>query len=388
MSEKSVVFFEKMISDLRTEVEYYKKIAKQSGIRRLRETNELTNIIIKLKDTETKLSDAHLKLEKRVEERTKELQEANINLQKEIQEREYAEKQIIKMNEMLEDRVTERTVELERMNRALFDSMDTLRKTQDQLIQSEKHASLSNLVAGIAHEINTPVGVGLTAVSFLEEKTLTLKKLYLEGKMKRSDLDKYLDSTVDSVRIILNNLNRAADLISSFKLVAVDQYNDKSRKFQIRPYIEQILMNLRPELKKTNHIIEIDCPGDLYVHSNPGAFSQIFTNLIMNSIQHGFEKTEYGRIKVKIVVNDDGMMLTYKDDGKGMAEEDRKNVFEPFYTTKRGQGGTGLGMHIVFNLVTQTLGGTIKCKSRPGDGVMFMVHFPISIYSRVEKPPL
>jgi signal transduction histidine kinase len=266
--------------------------------------------------------------------------------------------------------------DLETVNIQLRMSLETLEKTRDQLVQLEKMAALGELVAGVAHEINTPVGVGVTAASFLDAKTHEIKKIYEAGELKRSELENYLQTVEEVSNSILINMERAAELVSSFKQVAVDQSSENRRQFILREYIHEILLSLRPRYKKTEHTIEVSCEDDIELNSFPGAFSQILNNLIMNSLVHGFQKIEKGIITVAISRQEKNILFVYRDNGRGMGPEEREKVFDPFYTTMRGKGGTGLGMSIVFNLVTQTLKGGIECESSPGKGVVFTMKFP------------
>jgi len=266
--------------------------------------------------------------------------------------------------------------DLETANRELRLSLETLERTRDQLVQSEKMAALGELVAGVAHEINTPVGVGVTAASFLDAKTTEFKKIYAAGELKRSEFENYLQTVEEVSNSILINMERAAELISSFKQVAVDQSSESRRQFNLKEYINEILLSLRPRYKKTEHTIEIDCEPDIELNSFPGAFSQILNNLIMNSLIHGFQGIQKGHITVTISRQGKDILFVYQDNGRGMNKEEKEKVFDPFYTTMRGKGGTGLGMSIVFNLITQTLKGSIECESSPGRGVVFTLKFP------------
>jgi signal transduction histidine kinase len=266
--------------------------------------------------------------------------------------------------------------DLETVNLQLRMSLETLEKTRDQLVQSEKMAALGELVAGVAHEINTPVGVGVTAASFLDAKTHEVKKIYEAGELKRSELENYLQTVEEVSNSILINMERAAELVSSFKQVAVDQSSENRRQFNLKEYIDEILLSLRPRYKKTEHTIEVLCEADIELNSFPGAFSQILNNLIMNSLVHGFQQIEKGTITVNISRQGKNILFVYRDNGRGMVSEEREKVFDPFYTTMRGKGGTGLGMSIVFNLITQTLKGSIECESSPGRGVVFTMTFP------------
>jgi len=299
------------------------------------------------------------------------------SLQIQDYDRRRAEEEVCILNEDLEDRVDQRTAELARANEDLQTALESLRQTQGQLVMSEKLAALGGLVAGVAHEINTPVGVALSATSTMAEKNRILSELFATGEMKRSNLTEYLESTREGVEMSLLNLNRASDLIRSFKMVAADQVSESRRSFNVREYIGQVLLSLRPKLKKTPHRVEVECEEDLVIESYPGALSQILTNFIVNSLTHAYGEGQVGLIRIKIEKNDGMLTLTYSDDGCGIAPEMQDRIFEPFFTTARAKGSTGLGLHIVFNIVTSTLGGTITCCSAPGQGTTFQVRMPV-----------
>jgi PAS domain S-box-containing protein len=299
------------------------------------------------------------------------------------QEREQFNQQLVKLNQeledyshTLEDRVTERTFKLEEAKKAAEDTLQQLKTTQEQLIEAAKMSELGNLVAGVAHEINTPVGIGVTAASRLETLTKEIVNLYKDGKMKRADLDKYLGSTQKGSNLILKNLLRAADLIQSFKQVAVDQAGEQQRTFALNEYLNEVLTTLRPEFKHTKHQIEIECDKSIVLSSYPGVFSQIVTNFLMNSLIHGFKDKLDGHMKIIIQQNDDELVLRYSDDGRGIPADIVSKVFDPFFTTNRQGGGSGLGMHIVYNLVTHQLKGLIQCESVVGEGTTFIICIP------------
>jgi signal transduction histidine kinase len=195
--------------------------------------------------------------------------------------------------------------------------------------------------------------------------------------MKRSDLEGFFNVSGETSMIILTNLERAANLIKSFKQVAVDQSSEVKRKFIVKNYIEEVLLSLKPQLKKTELQTIINCKDDLIIDSYPGALSQIITNLVMNSIIHAFDENASGTLTFSVNKEDMNLIFTYSDDGKGIASDVKTKIFDPFFTTGRAKGGTGLGLHIVYNLVTQTLGGTIECQSEPGQGSSFIIKFPI-----------
>jgi len=272
-----------------------------------------------------------------------------------------------------------RTHELESRNKEIQDTMSALKTMQEQLILQEKMASLGGLVAGVAHEINTPIGIGVTAVSHLRLKTKEVLKMYEDQDMGQEDLENYFNVCKEAVEMISSNLNRASDLIKSFKRVAVDQSNEEKGTFRIKEYLDEILLSLRPKLKTTTHHINISCSKDYQLSSYPGGFSQIFTNLIMNSLDHGFQSIENGKIDIDVTLEDEIFCLKYSDNGKGIPKKSLKKIFDPFFTTKRGQGGTGLGLHIIYNTVTQQLGGTIQCESEIEKHTTFHIRLPKTI---------
>lgn len=258
----------------------------------------------------------------------------------------------------------------------LRDSLDLLKKKQNLLIRSEKMAALGGLVAGVAHEINTPVGIGVTAASLLEEKTRECAQLFSTQAMKRSDLDAYFRLALESSAMILSNLGRASDLIQRFKQVAVDQSCEELNDFQLKGCLENHLMSLRPMLKNGAHAVQLQCPEDIILRSYAGAIGQIISILVMNSLLHGFEEMKNGLISLDVNEQGDDVVLLYRDNGKGIAQEHLEHIFEPFFTTKRNHGGTGLGSHILYNLVTQTLGGQVELESDFGHGVLFRIQIP------------
>jgi len=272
----------------------------------------------------------------------------------------------------LEQKVAERTQELS-------DTLAELQATQHKLVESEKMAALGGLVAGVAHEINTPVGIGITAASLLAEKTAAFFETYQSGKMKRSELEKFLDTAMQSSSMVLGNLQRAADLIEGFKQVAVDQSSEDKRIFKLKQYIKEILIPLKPKLKTTQHRVEIRGDETLTLDTYPGALSQIVTNLVINSLTHAYLPEDAGVLIFDLKQEDKQVLIEYADDGKGILQENLGKIFEPFFTTKRGKGGTGLGLHIVYNLVTQKLSGTIECESQVDVGTKFIIRLPTQL---------
>ncbi len=283
-----------------------------------------------------------------------------------LTEQKKHEKTLAELNKILEQQVRDRTGEL---------------------IQAEKMAILGTLVAGVSHEISTPIGVSITASTFLSDQTNHLKKQFESGALKKSDMTGFLDLLDETGEILFNNLSNAAEMITNFKKVAVDQASEEIREFNLKDYSRGVVMNLKPKFKHTHHKIYVLGDEDLIMYSYPGALNQILTNLILNSLIHGFENVESGEIRIKINKRNDlmGVRIEYTDNGQGIAKDNVSKVFDPFYTTKRGKGGSGLGMNIVRNLVEKALNGGIKVYSDAGEGVRFVLDFPqrINVY---EKP--
>lgn len=283
------------------------------------------------------------------------LDRQNLKLHQEVKERQSAEAKLQEKAQQLEQ------------------TLLNLQQAEAQLIQTEKMAALGGLVAGIAHEINTPIGIGVTAASLLMEKTIAFTALFKSGMMKRSDLEKFLDMAQRSSQMTLTNLERAVELIQSFKQVAVDQSSESKRVFNVKTYLEEILLQLSPKLKATKHTIQVQGDAHLSLNSYPGAFSQIVTNLVMNSLLHAYAPNEAGHIQLTFQQTETQIIFEYADDGCGIPPENLSKIFEPFFTTRRGKGGSGLGLHIVYNLVTQKLNGKIQCESQLGTGTKFTI---------------
>jgi len=265
---------------------------------------------------------------------------------------------------------------LEKTNKFLEDSLSRLQETQDHLIQSEKMAALGGLVAGVAHEINTPVGIGITASSFLSQETKKYAEIISKNEQTVDEIQKYISIASEATAIIETNLKRAGDLIQSFKQVGVDQSSKDRRFFRCKEYLDMVLLSLRPKLKNGHHQVIVECPEFLELDSYPGAFSQIITNFVTNSLSHGFENESKKVIHIDVSQKGEQILFQYKDNGKGMSPGCIEKIFDPFFTTKRNSGGTGLGLHIVYNLVTQVLRGTIQCTSQPNQGAMFTITVP------------
>lgn len=256
-----------------------------------------------------------------------------------------------------------------------------LNETREQLIESEKLASLGGLVAGVAHEINTPVGVAVTASSRLLELTSDTKIAMDAGSLKKSGLVSYFTKTSELSELLMMNLRRASDLIRSFKMVSADRTSVEQRTFELKEFLSDVVRSLAPRLRLTPHLVELDCPGGIEVTSFPGALSQVIINLVMNALTHAFSSEPSGTVHISATLVEGCVRLSLRDDGKGISADNLEKIFDPFFTTNRQGGGTGLGLNIVYNAVTGTLGGHIHCESVEGEGTIFSVHFPQNVDS-------
>ena len=275
----------------------------------------------------------------------------------------------------LEKAVLERTALLEQRNLAL-------QEAQSELVRQEKLASLGRLVAGVAHEINTPLGICVTATSHLVQELKLTREEIAADTLTADSLAMFLDIVDQSLRILTSNTQRAAALVRSFKQVAVDQSSDQIRSFNLNTYIHEVLLSLQPKLKGRPVKVAVQCEPDIAMESFPGAVSQILTNMLMNSLVHGFTHEQEGNIVISAAIDGDYVVFSYSDDGAGMDADTLSKLFDPFFTTRRGSGGSGLGAHILYNLVTGPLAGTIRAGSQPGAGLQYALRFP-----RNRRPP-
>ncbi len=292
---------------------------------------------------------------KKVEEKTDQLHDLNVNL---------------------EHKVVKRTEELKESNGELTFAIQNLKDTQKKLVESEKMASLGGLVAGVAHEINTPVGVGLTGVTYFLDITKKIKEQYQSNDMSEENFEEYLKTAEKLGDMINTNLDRTVQLIKSFKQVAVDQTNETQCHFNVKHYLEEILSNIKHSSKQNHINIILNCKENIEIYSYPSALSQIINKLVTNSFRHAFEEDEEGTIEIDINI-DENLHVRYKDNGKGIKEENISKVFDPFFTTNRKYGGAGLGLNIIYNIITCILKGSIECNSEEGEGVVFTITIPI-----------
>lgn len=286
------------------------------------------------------------------------------------------ERAVIELNATLEQRVEERTAQLRDANREVSEALERLERAKDNLVQSEKMAALGNIVAGVSHELNTPIGNCLTVTTTLSEATRVLLRDVEKG-LRRSSLTDYLATAEQASEILLRNLTRAAELVASFKQVAVDRAATRRRQFRISEIIDETLLMLRPSLRMTPYTVETAIEQDMVFNSYPGPLGQVLTNLVNNAILHGFEDRTHGAVRIRVAAQGaDAVLIEVRDDGQGISEAVLRRVFDPFYTTKMGRGGSGLGMHIVHTIVTGLLGGTVDLQSTLGVGTTVTLVVP------------
>ena len=304
-------------------------------------------------------------LRRKIDQRTKELEALNQQLKKDITRRKRTE------------------TRLQKANLDLSESLEKLKFAQDKLIQSEKLASLGGMASGLVHEINTPIGIGITASTFIRQMVSKMEQKLEAGEIDLQAISTILKKTGEAASLTHSNLGRATGLLENFKQVSVDQLSENPRKILVDEYVGEVISSLRMELKHSPHRIVVNCPKNLIFDSRPGALAQIITNFVMNATIHAFEGMGEGEVAFDIHADDTTLYLTCRDNGKGMDQNQLKQLYDPFYTTKREQGGTGLGLYVVYNLVTQVLAGSIECESSPGKGTTFTLRIP----RNGSKPP-
>ena len=278
---------------------------------------------------------------------------------------------LLQQNKRIKEQVKERTLALEQANEQLI-------RAQEELVQSEKLASLGSLVAGVAHELNTPIGTALTASSVVDNEIEELNELFKNGTLSKQQLERFIETSLQSSLLVTKNIKRSATLITNFKQMAVDQASERRREFNFAKIINEVLIALKHQTKKTQIVIDYDVDENLILDGYPGPWTQILTNLILNSLTHGFESDQAGKIHLAATLDqtDDTVTVTYQDNGKGIAKKHANKIFDPFFTTKLGQGGSGLGLNIVFNIVTQMMAGEIKFDQDCQQGVLFIIKVP------------
>ncbi|OWW18103.1 sensor histidine kinase [Noviherbaspirillum denitrificans] len=313
-------------------------------------------------------------LEDQVRDRTRELEAA-------LRENEKINRALQRTTEQMEREIEERkrahtALEREREEQKVL--IVRLEQAMNQLVQAEKMAALGSLVAGVAHELNTPLGNSLTVASALKEVVGNFTDRFTAGGLSKQALRDFIDQCREAAQLIERNSQRAAALIGNFKQVAVDQTSMRRRKFDLRQALDEVLSTLQPNLRPTRHRLVVDVEPGIELEGYPGPIEQIIANLLTNSLMHGFEDIDEGTIHISAERSgEDHVALRFSDDGTGMSDATARRAFDPFYTTKLGKGGSGLGLYIVYNLATVVLGGTIRLTSRPGQGASFELLLPL-----------
>lgn len=307
-------------------------------------------------EAENKLQELNRTLEEKIEERTRELKDAYLEISSTNEE-------LSAMNQ-----------EMQAINNELVDKNEQLIEMQAHLVESEKMAALGGLVAGVAHEVNTPLGVSITAASHLSDIIQEIVALEEIKPLNANELKPFLEDIHQATNIIMKNLQRAGKLIKSFKQLSVDQASEPKREFEVTAYLEEILVSLSPTLKKTNITVTTYCPEPIMMDGYPGGFAQIITNLMMNSLKHAYGHGDNGNIRIEITKKGLMVQLIFSDDGLGMDEQTVAKIYEPFFTTKRSsQEGSGLGLSVVYSIVTQQFKGSITCISKLNEGTTFKI---------------
>jgi len=345
--------------------------------------NNLINELVEFKD---KLAISQLETDKAKEQ----IDEQNLLLEQEVARKtsslsstmlkmEVQQKELLQQKQNLLDENTRRSkteATLTTTNKDLIHSINELNRAKERLLEAEKMASLGELSAEVSHEVSTPIGISITASTYLLDQMARLEQELEQKKLSKKSVEKFIENANQSTELLTNNLNRASELLTSFKHVAVDQASDKIRLINVASYLDEIIQSIHPKLKKTNHCIKVHCDESIDFYSHPGAIAQIIINLIVNSITHGFEHINRGEIDIDVKFYQGKLQIDYKDNGHGLDKDALNQLFVAFYTTKAGKGGSGLGTHIVYNLVVDTLNGTIKANSEVEQGLSYHIELP------------
>lgn len=336
------------------------------------------DMLQKLLVARTELQSLNQSLEQKVQERTQQLQQS-------LHAQQLVSDQLLEKGQALDlsyQQLEQHTVALLESHHTLEMTLHDLRAAQVQLIESEKLASLGQLVAGVAHELNTPIGNALITATTLEYVTGEFQNAMKANDLRKSTITHFVEHAIPMTELIARSCKRAAELIASFKQVAMDQTSESRRNFDLLALVEDIIATLRPSLGKVPWRIQVEIAPHILCDSFPGPLGQVISNLIQNAMLHAFEGRPDGLLKISAQRHDERVQMEFSDDGKGMSAEVLAHIFEPFYTTRLGQGGSGLGLSISLNIVTSVLGGTLRASSEEGKGTRFTLIFPVSAPSR------
>lgn len=332
------------------------------------------------KDEIARLASAFNTMARQIEDADYELRTMNASLEQLVLER--TDELLLTNDELKETLAISQQIqaELTLKNDELNNALDSLQAANREIVEATKSNLTSQLIAGVAHEINTPVGIMVTTNTFLTQEIERFSSLLSEGTLKRTDLENFMDTISEATQNTQRNLNNTIALIHNFKEVAVDQTSLRQRNFDLKSYLEEVVSTLKPAFKHKTITLLIECPDDILLNSYPGAFSQIFTNLILNSIKHGFKSSVEGTISITVTIQDKILILDYCDNGCGIGLEYLTHIFTPFYSTEHNRGGSGLGLSVVKNLIEKTLSGMITCASEPNQGLTFHIELPLNLY--------
>ncbi|MDP2633871.1 MAG: ATP-binding protein [Pseudoalteromonas sp.] len=284
--------------------------------------------------------------------------------------------EIKQLNQSLEEKVNQRTIALREANQELLNTLERMHQYQNQIVESEKMASLGQMVAGVAHEVNTPIGLGITGSTLLRDKLSEINNGFEKKTLTSTQLKRFIDDGIENLDLIYRNLNRAAELVSSFKKVAVTQDGEIKSAVNVYNLISDVLLSMRADMQPKEPEVKVHCPSELIFETKVGPLQQVLQQLISNSVIHGFKDNIGNEIEFTIERNESSLIINYRDNGVGVDKTIKKRIFDPFVTTKRGEGGSGLGMHLVYNLVTQALGGNVFYDEKDDRGTSFIITLP------------
>ncbi len=332
------------------------------------------------KDEIARLATAFNTMARQIEDADYELRTMNASLEELVLERTDA---LIVANDELKEALAisqQIQAELTLKNDELINALDSLQAANKEIVEATKINLTSQLIAGVAHEINTPVGIMVTTNTFLNQEIQRFNSLLSEGTLKKTDLEVFMETITEATENTQRNLSNTIALIHNFKEVAVDQTSLRQRRFDLKSYLEEVVSTLKPAFKHKKINLILECPDDILLNSYPGAYSQVFTNLIFNSIKHGFKGSDEGTISIGVKIQDKTLILDYYDNGCGIGSEELAHLFTPFYSTEHNRGGSGLGLSVVKNLIEKTLSGMITCTSEPNQGMGFHIELPLNLY--------